>query len=134
MPTTYASIEAAEVRCVKPDHCKNCRNRNVYFSRHSKPVSLWSMDVLEMYWMCETCGYCNNPVLYSNKHSEYPLITVEQAYWMEDKRWSKNITLKDISTKTGISIDRLSDIENRYDPPTPNEWRAIKAALSEVSR
>lgn len=134
MTTLYASIEAAEVRCSKPDNCKNCRKRHAYFTRHSKPVSLWSMDVKEMYWMCDFCGYCNNPVLYSNKHSEYPLLTIEQANWFEDKRWAQSLSLKDIAAKTGISVSRLSDIERRHDAPTPDEWRAIKAALSEVMR
>ena len=131
MTTLYSSIEAAEVRCSKPEHCKNCRKRHGYFTRHSKPVSLWSMDVLEMYWMCDLCGYCNNSILYANKHSQYPLLTETQANDMEDKRWAKSLTLKDIAAKTGISVSRLSDFERRHDAPTPEEWGAIMEALSQ---
>lgn len=129
MTTLYSSIEAAEVRCSKPDHCKNCRKRHAWFSRNSKPVSLWSMDVLEMYWMCDLCGYCNNPVLYANKHTLHPLLTEAQSNAMEDARWEKNLTLKDIAAKTGISVSKLWDVECRRDAPTPDDWRAIKDAL-----
>ncbi len=129
MPTLYASIEAAEVRCAKPDHCKNCRKRHGYFTRHSRPVSLWSNDVQEMYWMCDLCGYCNDRILYANKHSEYPLLTVEQVNDMVDQRWSKNLTLKNIAEQTGISVSRLSDFERRHAAPTPDEWHAIIGVL-----
>jgi hypothetical protein len=129
MPTLYPSIEAAEVRCSKPEHCKNCRKRHTWFSQNSKPVSLNSNDVREMYWQCDLCGYCNNPVLYNNKHSEYPLLTMEQSDWMLDQRWERELTLKSLSLNTGISIDRLSDIERRYDAPLPEEWQKIKEIL-----
>ena len=130
MATLYSSIEAAEVRCIRPEHCKNCRERHTHFTRASKAISLSSNDVREMYWMCDLCGYCNNPVLYANKHSQYPLLTVEQSDWMVDQRWAKNITLTNIATETGLSVSRLSDIERRHDAPTPEEWRTIKATLS----
>lgn len=131
MPTLYNSIEAAEVRCTKPEHCKNCRKRHGFFTRNSKPVSINSSDVREMYWMCDLCGYCNNSILYANKHSEHPILTMEQSDWMVDQRWSKDLTLTLIAAKTGISVSRLADIERRHDAPTPDEWQVIMEVLSQ---
>ena len=133
MTTLYSSIEAAEVRCAKPDHCKNCRRRHDWFTRHSKPTSVMvASDVREMYWMCDLCGYCNNSILYLNRHSQYSILTEEQSNWMVDQRWEKNLTLKVIAENTGISVGRLSDIERRHAAPTQDEWQMIKSALEET--
>lgn len=131
MTTLYSSIEAAEVRCSKPEHCKNCRKRHGWFTRQSKPTSVMvASDVREMYWVCDLCGYCNNSILYLNKHSEHPILTIEQSNWMVDRRWEKDLTLTLIAENTGISVSRLSDIERRHEAPTPDEWREITRILS----
>jgi len=66
MTTLYPSIEAAEARCTKPEHCKLCRKRHSYFTLKSRSISINSYDVREMYWMCDLCGYGNNATLYAN--------------------------------------------------------------------
>lgn len=130
MTTLYASIEAAEVRCSKPEYCGNCRKWHRWFTRHSKPTSLMvASDVREMYWMCDLCGCFDNSILYFHRHSEYPILTEAQSNWMADRRWEKDLTLKEIAAKTGISVSRLSDIERRHNAPTPDEWQVIKDML-----
>lgn len=129
MTTLYSSIEAAEIRCAKPERCSNCQHEE--FTRHTYGVGSVSEEkpVKEMYWMCDYCGEYHNSILYVAKHSEYPILTEEQSNWMVDQRWAKDLTLKIIAENTGISVSRLSDIERRHNAPTPDEWQKIQEVL-----
>lgn len=130
MTTLYQSIEAAEIRCTKPERCGNCQHDE--FTRHTYGIGSSTQDkpVKEMYWMCVYCGEYHNQILYVAKHSEHPMLTVEQSDWMVDQRWAKDLTLKLIAEQTGVSVSRLADIERRHEAPTPDEWREITRILS----
>lgn len=129
MTTLYASIEAAEVRCSEPKHCKNCQRED--FLRHTYGIGSVAQDapVKEMYWMCNYCGEYHNHVLYVAKHSEHPILSQTQVEFIIRKRREKGFSLRDIAEKTGIRVSRLSDFERRHDAPTPSELGFIMDVL-----
>lgn len=124
MTTVYASIEAAEIACTKPDHCRNCGGYNL--ARESTHVS---EGVDEMCWVCDDCSFTDNGVLFVYKHSEYPIWSEVQARAIIERRRKLDIALKDLAVNVGVRVSRLSDFERRHDAPMPQQNALIMAEL-----
>jgi hypothetical protein len=125
MTTLYASIEAAEVRCKRPDHCANCGGDNLA----CETVHVCPENICEMYWVCDDCSYPHKGILFVYAHSEHPILTETQVEFIIRKRREKDFSLRDIAEKTGIRVSRLSDFERRHDAPTPSELGFIMDVL-----
>lgn len=124
MSLVYSSIEAAEIRCTTPTECENCGG--VSFTRLTRCV----VDTThQMYWQCDNCTHWTNGVLYTEKHSLYPIWSEAQARAIIERRRELNLSLKDLSADVGVSVSRLSDFERRHDAPMPEQHALIMAVL-----
>ena len=132
MTTLYASIEAAEIRCAKPESCSNCQHKD--FTRHTYGIGsvVAGNPVKEMYWMCDYCGEYHNHILYTDVHSLYPIWTETQAHAIIERRRALKLSLKDMSVDVGVGVSRLADFERRHDAPMPEQHALIMAVLGLV--
>lgn len=129
MTTLYASIEAAEIRCTKPEKCDNCQHED--FTRHAYGIgsAVAGNPVKEMYWKCNYCGEYHNHILYTAVHSLWPIWSEAQAHAIIERRRQLKTTLKDLSADVGVTVSRLADFERRHDAPMPEQHALIMAAL-----
>jgi hypothetical protein len=124
MTLVYASIEAAEIACIRPEKCPNCGGDNL-----ARECTHASEGVDEMYWVCDDCSFPNRGVLFVYKHSEYPIWSEAQAHAIIERRRELKLSLKDLSPDVGVGVSRLADFERRHDAPMPEQHALLMAAL-----
>lgn len=129
MTWIYPSIDALIHNYSTPDRCARCYKPELE-SKWLQPVMFGGLEIITLRYTCcdPECQWYEEQYA-ENKSSEYPLMSETERDQFRSMRRELNVSLKDISEYSGISVSELSDYERMLKGLSPIHIATIQAKL-----